>query len=351
MGELSDMNDLKYSNGDLFINVLAINNLFQSKKKVDTKKIYRRISSLEHLIKIFTQNNISNEEIPLSIAENRYDITCFVLNKLVNELTKNSATLLNNYNIYNSKSVLDESTGISYNFMKPEKMYLLYDEKNDISFYIIVNNSLAICFIQFNNEIKRTLFKRNIYIQINDIFNELLSNKCIELLDNKLIWIPCFNAYRHLKCLINNSFFTVHEYIYVTNKIIDMNYIKKKEVNRAYGLLFNSKLNSFIIEPNVNDDIILQNDFIIGIINNASYFNKLINNKNESSTIKEKEKMLPSNSTIKTMDDKEKVKDSDFDKSINSKIKNSNKKLINDKETDFPNILLLNYINKKDFIK
>ena len=348
-GEISDINNLKNANGDLFINVLAINNLFQSKKNVDTQKLYRRVNSLDHLIKIFIHNNINNEEIPLSLAENRYDIMCFILNKIVNDITKNCANILNNYNIYNSKSFLDETTGISYNFMKSEKMYLLYDEKNDINFYIIVNKSLAICFIQFNNidETKKKLCKKNLYLQINDIYKELLSNKCIELVENKLIWIPCFNVYRHLKCLINNSFFTVHEYVCVSNKIIDMNYIRKKDVNRAYGLLFNSKLNSFLIEPHVDNDIILQNDFIIGLINNGSYFNKLINNKNESSTIKEKEKNIPSNYSIKTIDEKEKNKDSDFDKSINSKF---NKKLINDKVTDYPNIILLNYINKNDFI-
>ena len=352
-GSLSNINDdLKYSDSDIFINVVAINNLFQLKNNVNISKIYHRVSSLEKLIKIFIQNNINNEEIPLSIAENRYDIMCFVLNKIINDISRNSSTILNNYNIYNSKSFLDENTGISYNFMKSEKIYLLYDEKNEINFYIIVNNSLAICFIQFNNpEIKKYLFEKNIYIQINEIYKELIANKMIDLLENKFIWIPCFNVYRHLKCLINNSFFTVHEYIRINNKIIDNNTIRKKDVNKAYGLLFSSRLNSFLIEPQVNNDIILDNDFIIGIINNASFFNKLINDKNESSsTIKDKEKIIPSNYSIKTIDDKDKLKDSEYNKTSNSKIKESNKKLKITNDSEFPNIVLLNYINKNDFI-
>ena len=305
-----ELGNLKYSNSDLFINVLAINNLFQSKSNINTPNIFRRINSLEQLIKLFIQNNINSEEIPLSMAENRYDIICFVLKKIINDVSKNSLTLLNNYNIYNSKSYYDETSGIFYNFMKPEKIYLIKDEKNSLNFYIITNNnSLAICFIQIN---KKLFFRKNMYTQINEIYKELLlpkNNTKIEILDNKFIWIPCFNVYRHLKCLINNSFFTVHEYISFSNKIIDKNFIQKREVNKAYGLLFNSKLHSFSIQPNLNNDIILDNDFIVEIINNASYFN-------------------------------------------NIKIKEDNNNNINkEKVIGSPSIILLNYVYEVDFIK
>ena len=39
--------------------------------------------------------------------------------------------------------------------------------------------------------------KLNLYLQIDEIYKELISNKMIDVLDNKIIWIPCFNVYRH----------------------------------------------------------------------------------------------------------------------------------------------------------
>ena len=353
LGDMSNKNDLKFYDSDLFINIMAVNNLFKTNNNSNISNCYKRVSSLEHLIKIFIQNNIKNDEIPLSVAENRYDVMSFVLNKIINDVLKNSSSCINNYNIYNSSSFLDENTGFYYNFMKPEKIYLLYDEKNEINFYIIVNNnnSNAIFFIKFNNqEIKQYIFKQNLYIQINEIYNELLLNKMIDVLENKLIWIPCFNIYRHLKCLINKSSFTIHEFIKITNKVINLNKKRKKEENRAYGLLFNKNLNSFLIEPQINNDIILDNDFIIGIINNASFFNKLLNNKNQqvSSIINDNEKIIQSNYSIKS--EHEKQKKNDYMESINSKSQKFKNIKDNINLKEFPNIIFLNYINKKDFI-
>lgn len=57
----------------------------------------------------------------------------------------------------------------------------------------------------------------------------------------------------------------------------------------------------------MNNDIILDNDFVIGIVNNASYFNELSNNKNDNSSInKEEEKKSSSNCSIKANEDKDK---------------------------------------------
>ena len=348
-GTLSDRNDLKYSDSDIFVNTVAINNLFKMKNDFGVSNSYQRITSLENLIKIFIQNNINNDEIPLSIAENRFDIVSFVLNKTINDILRNSSKLINNYNIYNSSSFLDERSGISYNFMNVEKIYILYDEKNEIAFYIIDNNSYAIFFMQINNdEFKKYLFKDNLYLQINEIYKELISNKMIDILYNKTIWIPCFNVYRHFKCLINKSNFTIHEYVRISNKIINSNKIRKKELNKSSGLLFNKNLKSFLIEPQINNDIILDNDFIIGVINNASFFNKLLINKNENDSYN-KEKDISSNYSIKSEDEKE--KNNEYNNSENTqktKTKRTKRDLNN---SDYPNIVFLNYINKNDFIK
>ena len=352
-GEFTNKNDLKFYDSDLFINIMAVNNLFKTNNDSNISNCYKRISSLENLIKIFIQNNIKNEEIPLSVAENRYDVMSFILNKIINDVLKNSSRFINNYNIYNSSSFLDENTGFYYNFMKPEKIYILYDEKNEINFYIIVNNNNpnAILFIKINNqEIKKYIFKQNLYIQINEIYNELLMNKMIDVLENKLIWIPCFNIYRHLKCLINKSSFTIHEFIRITNNVININKKRKKEENKSHGILFNKNLNSFLIEPQINNDIIIDSDFIMGIINNASFFNKLINNKNQqiSSIINDNEKIIPFNYSIKS--EHEKQKNNEYMESINSKSQKYKNIKDNVNLKDFPNIIFLNYISKKDFI-
>ena len=349
IGTLSDINDLKFSDSDLFINIVAINNLFNQKNTLNISNSYQKISSLEKLIKIFILNNIDNEEIPLSVAENRFDIVSFVINKIINDILKNSSKLINNYSIINSSSFLDEKTGVFYNFMKLEKVYILYDEKNEINFYIIENNSYAVFFLQFNKKsIKKYILKQNIYLQINEIYKELISNKMIDVLENKIMWIPCFNIYRHLKYLINNSLFTMHEYIRISNKVINTIETQKKESNKSYGLLFNKHLNSILIEPQ-NNDIIIDNDFIIGIINNASYFSKLINNKNEVSSINDKEKEIQQNYSIKS--DNEKENNNEYNKSINTKKMKS--KIFEDdlNDTNYPNIVFINYINKSDFIK
>ena len=317
---------------DLFINITAINNIFGSNNNSNLSNLYQRINSLSQLIKTFQQNKINKDEIPLSIAENRFDIFSCVLNNKVNETLNNSSKLTNNHSFFNSKSFLDKKTGIFYNYIKLEKIYVLKDEDDALNFYFIVNNSLSIFFIKFNNEeIKKNIFDKNIYIRINEIYKKLISNQNIEIFENRFIWIPCFNIYRHLKSIINNSHYTAHEYISISNKIIT------KANNTAYNLLFNNNLKSFIIEPQMNNDIILDNDFVIGILNNASYFNELSNNKNDNSSInKGEEKKLSSNCSIKSNEDKAKIED------------NKNKKNISSPK--YPNIIFLNYIKRNDFI-
>ena len=105
--------------------------------------------------------------------------------------------------------------------------------------------------------------------------------------------------------------------------------------------------NSFLIEPQINNDIIIDNNFIIAIINKAEYFNKYNNNKNDIS-IENKEKIDLGDESENKVDIKN--------------IKNKNKELISENKRnkeeknksnpeEFPNIIFLNYIRKSDFIK
>ena len=342
--EIQDINNIKYKESNLFINLAAIKVLFQTNKIHKISKLYQRITSLDKLIKIFSLNKIDKNEIPLAAAENRYNLIGFVLDKIINSILINSSKLVNNYNLFSCDSYLDEESGIYYNFMKPDMIYELYDENLQINFYIIINNKLAIFFIKFNNQIinKDFLTGENIYSQINDIYTELIINKKIHILKNKIIWIPCFEVFRHFKCLINNNFFTVHEYICISNKIINTYQRMKKE--KAYELLFSNNLSSFNMEPEENNDIILDNNFFIGIINNADYFNKIYNNK----SFEEKENLdsvFSPEDKIDIMNNNENIQNFDI------QIQEENNEIKNIKGEEFPNIIFLNYIKRTEFIQ
>ena len=344
--DIKEMNNIKYKDSEIYINITAINSLFQSNKGNDISKLYHRITSLDKLMKIFLLNKIDKNEIPLSAAENRFNIIGFVLDKIINSILINSSKLINNYNFFTCDSFLDEVSGIYYNFMRPSVMYELSDESIQINCYIIVNRTFAIAFIKFDNNLiyEEILNKKNLYNQVNDIFKELISTNKMNILKNRMIWIPCFHSYRHLKCIINNSFFTAHEYIQISNKIINTKQRRKKE--KSYELFYNNNLNSFLIEPQLNSDIIIDNNFIICIFNNAELFNKINNNKNDIS-IKNKKRI----SSAFSPDNKEDININEENQELFSENKNNEKEITKIRDEEFPNIIFLNYIRKKDFIK
>ena len=345
--EIQHENNLKYKNSEIFINLSAIENLFQFNTENNITKLYKRISSLDELMKIFLSYKIDKSEIPLSAAENRFNIVGFILDKIINNILINSPKLINNYSFFTSDSFLDENSGIYYNFMKSNSIYELSDENLQISFYFIVNDSYGIFFIKFENQMieNEHLNKQNLYTQINGIMKELILKNKFLILKNKIIWVPCFLSYKHLKCLINNTFFTVHEYIQVSNKII--NTYERKKNEKIYELLFQNNLNSFLIEPQINNDIIIDNNFIIGIINNAEFFNKINNNKTEIANIN-KERIFSAFSSV-NKGDKTNYKGNNKDTILQNK---DNKKMLNNINCEeFPNILFLNYIKKSDFIQ
>ena len=344
--EIEDIKELKYKYSELYINLSAIENLFQSNKKNNISKLYNRISSLDELMKIFLSYKIDKNEIPLSAAENRFNIVGFVLNKLINNILINSSKLINNYNFFTSDSFFDENSGIYYNFIKSNNIYELYDDKRQLYFYTFNISNFSMLFIKFENQEieKGVLNGKNLYIQVNDIFKTLISKNKINILKNKTIWIPCFRSFKHLKCLINNTFFTVHEYILMSNKII--NTYERKKKDKFYEILFHSGLNSFLIEPQVNKDIIIDNNFMIGIINNTNYFNKISINKNNI-TNDNKDKIISTYSSenkLEFVNNKENEHDSILLNQQNDKDINPNS------SEEFPNIIFLNYIKNSDFI-
>ena len=242
---------------------------FDKKEKSNLYKLYNKITNLDQLIKIFQNNNVNNKELPISLGKNIYDISSVVLNKTLFNNYFNNLFFFNNYNNNDSNSFFDKNTGIFYNYIKAKKMLLLENEKYHTKFCHIISNNLSLFFCRTNDDLNKYLNKNNIYNQINNIYRETLSLDKKYVIEDKIIWIPCFHVYKHIKTMGNTLSGTIHEFIKISNQ-------KIKQTNREL-LRINSNNNenySIKIEPDLNRDFILDTDFIFGIINNADILNK-----------------------------------------------------------------------------
>ena len=112
---------------------------------------------------------------------------------------------------------------------------------------------------------------------MNEIYKESINENNKIQKENCIIWIPCFEKKEHLQTnkitfsnINNNSI--VDEYIKLDNK----KFVKssKKDYNSSGHI---DKIPYLQIEPNNDNDIIIKDNFIIGIINQNN-FNKLDEN-------------------------------------------------------------------------
>ena len=290
------------NNNDNLINIISMNYLMEIKTENNINILYNKLTKLDQLIKVFQKNKIKSSEIPLSIAYNRFDILSCVMNSTIINNCFNNSIFFNNYNTNNPISYLDKDKNIFYNFIKPEKTYVLYNDKYRIKFYHIINNNMSLFICNINNELLDYLNKDNIYTQMNEIYKGAIEENKKEILIDKIIWIPCFEIYNHYQCLSNNSAGIIHEYVKISNKAIK----KKNKEN----LKLNTQMEEGIqmkIEPDISRDILLSNDFIFGIVNNSNLGNEKDNNEEDN------------------------------------EIKNI-------KDSDLPYIIFLSYINKNNFI-
>ena len=111
------------------LNDVIMKYLLDKNEKTNINRIYNKITNLDQLIKIFQNNNISKNEIPLSLAENRFDIISSILDKTAFNNCFNNSIFFNNYNQNNPSSYLDKKTGFFYNFIKPDKIITLENMK------------------------------------------------------------------------------------------------------------------------------------------------------------------------------------------------------------------------------
>ena len=269
------------------LNDVIMKYLLDKNEKTNINRIYNKITNLDQLIKIFQNNNISKNEIPLSLAENRFDIISSILDKTAFNNCFNNSIFFNNYNQNNPSSYLDKKTGFFYNFIKPDKIITLENLKYKIKIYHILSNQIGLFFCKVTDELEKYLNKGdNIYTQLNNVYKESLQINKLDYLNDKILWIPCFDIYKHLKTFSSNEIASFHEYIKISNKIIE-------EVNSEPFLIKskNNKENNLNkIVPDLNNDIFLDNDFIFGIINNIEILSdKKSDKKIESNNINNNE--------------------------------------------------------------
>ena len=268
----------KNIDGNLVNNALT-KYLINKKEISNINKLYNKISNLDQLIKLFQNNNINNkEEMPLSLAENIYGITSTVINKAIVNNYFNNTNFFNNYNNNNANSFIDKNNNIYYNYIKGEKILIIKNDEYNLNFYHLLKNNLCLFFCALNDEFNSYLKKSIIYTQINDVYKKTLKKNKNFVIKEKIIWIPCFQKYKHIKTLNNNVSGTIHEYIKISNPIIKGVHREFLKINNNENN--NKEINMMKIEPDLDRDFILDNDFIFGIINNAEILNEKFYKKN-----------------------------------------------------------------------
>ena len=269
---------LKNKFDDSLINLNTMDYLLEVKEAKNIKILYNKITKLDQLIKVYQNYKIKKDEIPITIAQNIFDILSCAINKNIVNNYFNNTYFFNNYNTNNPSSYFDKDSGFFYNYIKPEKIYVFQNEKYRMKFYQIINNNISLFFSNINNDILKYLGNNSIYLQMNEIYKESINNKK-EILNDKIIWIPCFEVYNHYKCLSNNGVGTIHEYVKLSNK-------KIKKMNYENFRINNNKNNYSQVKiiPDTSRDILFSDDFIMGLINNCAVLideNKYNNSNNK----------------------------------------------------------------------
>ena len=260
-GSQNYLNSIKIKKGnedDKYINLVTYNFLIsENNPNSIISNLYSKVSKLNDLIKYFSNNNLNIKLIPISIAENTYNIKSCILNQ----------SILKNLNLFNSnKFSFQMENNIYYNYIQPPFTIYINSSKN-YSFYQISNDNISLIIFEINNDLKDNL--NNIYIQINELYKETLNENNKIIKDNCLLWIPCFEKNEHLKTNkitfsnLNNNLI-VDEYIRISNKKIIKD--SKNEINHSGDI---KKIPTLEIIPDNENDIIIKNNFMIGLVNQA----------------------------------------------------------------------------------
>ena len=297
--QLIDLNEIKYNNTSILSLVEDNNDIEQEKKvqKINMKKyFYKFINTfnLNILINFLSKDNIynitnsSNEKISFSEDFSKYS------SLFIKEKNNNSDNIINispDYSLTETKDKIKYAYITSFLHIKlypfistiyNKILYNIFKIKiqtfnKDKNIYIIhssdVKLSIYLYHCEDETELKKEIYQNsNENFNIFDFFNKLIidknkhkndeNNDEYNFNENKFLWLPSFIIDTQLVCDKNP---------FLKDIVIKNNDEKKFEIKEyteilklKYGIEeFNDK--GFIYEPNTNDDIIIDKDFIFAI--------------------------------------------------------------------------------------
>ncbi len=290
-----------------------IGNKYNNYKYINYFPIYAILTSQKDIMKIdFKDNNYRVDSAILNLEENPILTAFYPENRTIEELKSQLSDEYNNIynliedslclefyekykekdyennimysfglfkmnlNIYFNNILITKINNYYYNRINSNEIEIIEDIENDCKLYNIpsLNKINNIIIIEFNNKIKNILIEnnKNIYELFINYYNKIKKEKN-NLINNesKNIYIPSFNVETHLQTeKFSKEINDINiESVYDNNNIMD---IKIGTVDEYIKIDFNIKKRiekQIFYEINNNEkDIVIENEFILGIINN-----------------------------------------------------------------------------------
>ena len=255
-------------NLNILIKILTKDNIYNLINTSNENNSFLEDISKYSSLFIKEQNNNLDNIINISpdslLIETKDKIKYSYITSMLNTKIMPYISTLYNKKIYNIFKInLSE-------FNKEKKIYVIPSSEEKISFYIYQ--------CEEDSDIKKEINKNNDDFNIFEYFNKLINPESDNEKDNKnddeeykfeendenkkLLWIPSFNIDTQLLC---NKIPTLKNII-----IKDSNGKKFdiKEYNEILKISFGTNelnSNTFMYEPNLNEDIIIEKDFILAI--------------------------------------------------------------------------------------
>ena len=271
---LSNIQSESLLNNEKYINTFLIYSLLNEKNR-NKDIILKKLNDKGNIFEYSNNKNSLNSLVDINLnLQNLNEINDilkkqklnFVLNSLEYKNNKQCDLISLKLNLKVNKGISFKYNNYIYNRIEGEIM-LLNNENNNNQFYLIQSNdnSNSILISQLTKELKSKIInnQKNIY----EIFNSLYCNISKENnKKNKIIYIPSFNIKSQLS---TNNINSIENNISINN--VNNEKLFFDSIDEIFDVQWNydeDLNNNFKILPNeTNDDIIIKDSFIFGIIN------------------------------------------------------------------------------------
>ena len=252
-------------NKDKYINLFSVVSIFTQLKNSENYEIL----NINEKYKNIFENEINFEEMNIC---NSFK---FKMNETEIDSSSTKNNLSSNYinhclNMYISpifnSSISINIEGYNYNRIENNEITILLDNKTGIKFYLIpTKDENSIIISEVTPDINENFISNN--VNIYDIFRDFYQNLNLEENisnnSNQVIYIPCFNLENKISCNELNCFKDI--IIKKDDKEFKLNYIEEN-IKINFKVDPNNDIN-FKIPNQESNDIIIKNNFLIGIVN------------------------------------------------------------------------------------